>query len=181
MSCGGVEGGNDSERLARENRERERDYRAALKQRDEEMRRNQAARAEAQRQRDAEATRRQQAQTQARANERSDLESKIRAAIYRSGALVQYIDSQACQSIFTNTSPYWITVVWDYTVTIEKSGPYIMSSQQQAAFELPPGQTQAWPISGVYGLPACTEEKWTVPGGAITRKDNLNNYPYHLR
>ena len=178
MSCGGVEGGNDSERLARENREREREYRLALKRHEEEVRRNQAARANAQRQREAEERRQLQAQLQAKAAERSNLETKIRNAIFGPGAIVQYIDSAGCQSVFTNTTSYWITVVWDYTVIIENAQG-TRSEQSQAAFELPPGQTRTWPVWAVI----CGDKgaTWRVPGGAVTRKDNLNNYPYHLQ
>lgn len=172
------------DRLAQEVRERERAQKDSAKRHEEEQRKKQAERAEAKRQREEGERRQLQAQTQARASERSNLEAKIRSALSGPGAVVQYIDDQTCQSIFTNTTIYWITVVWDYTVTINKRGIGIVSHQTQQAFELPPGQTRAEPIYTVYGSPTCRrndKETWRVPGGAVTKKDNLNNYPYHLR
>ena len=100
FSCGGVEGGNDRERLAREQRNRDRDYREQLKRNEEESRRKKAILAEQQRQHDDEVKRQQQAQNQVRANERANLEAKVRAAIFASGAIVSYIDKASCQGVF---------------------------------------------------------------------------------
>ena len=156
-----------------EKRERERAHRENVESYEAKKRERQAEQAEANRQRDAEAARQRQAQTQARATERMNLEAKVKAAIFASGAVVQYVDSKTCSSVFTNTTPYWTIVVWDYTLTREDTG----SQQHQAVVELPPGQTRTWPV----GVPACGKIGWSIPGGTITKKDAIQNYPFHLQ
>ena len=166
-------------RTARENREREREHRKALKLQKEEWRKKQAARDKARTQRDTEVDRQVHVKLEAKAKERAALEAKIKAAIFANNAVVGYIDSSACQFVFTNTTSYWAIVVRDYTVVITDQTGSTMSHQHQAVLELPPRQTRTWPVWAVF---CGSTPKWEVlGGGTLTVKDNLNNYPFHLR
>jgi hypothetical protein len=168
------------DRLAQENLDREHAYQENLKRYEEEQRKIREERAEAQRQLEAREKQELQAQLEAKAAERSNRETKVRSAIFGPGGIVHYMDSASCQYVVTNTTDYWVTVVWDYTVTITFPGEAPRSHQSQNVFEVAPRQTTTSPIFAVWGGPTCTGEDkatWGVPGGAITLKDNANNYP----
>lgn len=165
----------NSKKRAQEQQEREREQIKNAKLYEETVRKNQAEREAKQKSIEAEGRRQRQAETQARANERSKLEAKIHAAIFSPGAVVSHIDSQTCQVVFTNTTSWWITVEWYYTVTVTQSSGYAYSNPYRNAFEIPPGQTKYELVAHVT---SCRNgDAWAVNGFAVTKKDNVNNYP----
>ena len=171
-TVGAPTGDNSADRLAREQAHTEN-----VRRYEEDVRRNQAARAEAQRLRDAEDARKIQEQRSGRAKERAALEAKIRGAIFQPGGVIHYVDNKKCWVTYTNRTPYWVTVVSFYTITWQKPGFSAASTGNEDAMELPPGQSQSFPVWAVH----CEQDEWNITGGSITLKDNVNNYPSHLR
>lgn len=162
--------GGDSEKLAREHREREKAHRENVKRHEEEARRRLAER---QLKRDAEAKLQQQRADKTR-QEQAAVDAKIRAQVNRSDAISHYVvGGSACppRAVFTNNTSVNLWVTWDYHVLNANER---VPQPGHIETVIGPGRNAEMLIVGT----RCHEnQKWqVVPGGPIRWHDHYLNH-----
>lgn len=173
ISCGGVEGGNDREQLARENLERKRAHQKNKKRYEEDVRRNRLIQEKAQRQRDAKAqqyqqelTNRRQKEEASAAKEVAKYQAGIRAEINRSNAVdVILYEQGSCppSAVIINNTNLNLWVYIDFTITIDDEG-------SSGSFISGPVSSHGRQHFSIVTAPSCDSDKdWFIPDGVFVK------------
>ncbi|MBI5451561.1 MAG: hypothetical protein HY940_09425 [Gammaproteobacteria bacterium] len=163
----------NQDRRAQEQRQREQEHKESVSKYEEDVRRNQAQRAEDQRKADEEGARRQQQFTNQRLGReaaRNQAVANIKAEINRQDAITSQVISSLCppQVVFANHTSVWITVNWNFTLTVDG-----FSFPASVASVVAPKSSQSEMILGT----GCPDKTWQSSAGVINREDAAANYP----
>lgn len=167
-SCGGVEGGNDRDKIAEKQRELQQDAKKKAKQHAEDMHRFKEAQTELKKQRDAENALQRQAfadsqkrQEAAVAKQTAQNRAEIQAQINRKDAVTFAVeDSCPPYAVFNNHTNVALWVTWEYTLL---NGESIFP--WRADFPIAANGRERLEITGH----ECTNKPWKLQPGSVVR------------